>query len=147
MHPTNPPATGRRNVACSGRSTSWKHSCGGAGSSSSTTPTAPGTACRPTPTAGHPPGLLTIRQLRARGLRPGGQDIAAQILWRRGKRVAYLYREDLAKPKRQATPAQLAAIGRALRARRTCPSCGTEKPYYIPRSTGECNDCTAGGTR
>ena len=94
-----------------------------------------------------PAGLLTTRQLRARGLRPGGQDIAAQILWRRGKRVAYLYREDLAKPKRQATPAQLAAIGRALRARRTCPSCGTEKPYCIPRSKGECNDCTAEGTR
>src|SRR5215469_3696148 len=29
-----------------------------------------------------PDGLLTIRQLRARGLRPGGQDIAAQIVWR-----------------------------------------------------------------
>ena len=94
-----------------------------------------------------PQGLLTTRQLRARGLRPGGQDIAAQILWRRGKRVAYLYREDLAKPKRQATPAQLAAISRALRARRTCQTCGTEKLYYIPRSTGECNDCVAGGTR
>ena len=33
-----------------------------------------------------PDGLLTIRQLRDKGLRPGGQDIAAQILWRRGKR-------------------------------------------------------------
>src|SRR5215831_9205420 len=65
-----------------------------------------------------PRGLLTTRQLRARGLRPGGQDIVAQILWRHGKRVAYLYREDLALPKRQATPAQLAAIGCALQARR-----------------------------
>ena len=27
-----------------------------------------------------PEGLLTIRQLRAKGLRPGGQDIVAQIL-------------------------------------------------------------------
>jgi hypothetical protein len=94
-----------------------------------------------------PHGLFTIRQLRARGLRPGGQAIAAQILWRRGKRVAYLYRENLAKPKRHATPAQLAAIERALRARRTCPACGTEKPYCIPRSQGECNDCAAGWTR
>ena len=53
-----------------------------------------------------PKGLYTIRQLRAMGLRPGGQDIAAQILWRhrRHTRVAYLYREDLAKPKRTATP-------------------------------------------
>jgi hypothetical protein len=42
---------------------------------------------------------------------------------------------------------QLAAISRALAARRTCPTCGLEKPYYIPRSIGECNDCTAGGYR
>lgn len=90
-----------------------------------------------------PAGLYTIRQLRARGLRPGGQDIAAQIIWRRGKRIAYLYREELALPKRQATPAQLAAIARALLARRTCPTCGTEKDYCIPRSHGECNDCAA----
>ena len=90
-----------------------------------------------------PKGLLTIRQLRARGLRPGGQDIAAQILWRRGKRVAYLYLESLALPKRQATPAQLTAIQRALRARRICPTCREEKFYYIPRSRGECNDCAA----
>ena len=91
-----------------------------------------------------PEGLLTIRQLRARGLRPGGQPVAAQILWKHhGKRrVAYLYRADLAQPKRQATPAQLAAIGKALAARRTCASCGTEKDYCMPRSTGQCNDCT-----
>jgi hypothetical protein len=88
-----------------------------------------------------PAGLLTIRQLRARGLRPGGQPVLAQILWRRGKRVAYLYREDLAKPKRTATPVQLRAIAKALRARRTCTTCGTEKSYYIPRSLGECLDC------
>jgi hypothetical protein len=94
-----------------------------------------------------PAGLLTRRQLRTAGLRPGGQDIAAQILWRRGKRVAYLYREDLAQPKRQASPAQLDAIARALRARRICATCGAEKPYYIRRSLGECNDCADGGTR
>ena len=90
-----------------------------------------------------PKGLCTRRQLRAKGLRPGGQDIAAQILWRhrRHTRVAYLYREDLAKPKRHATPAQLKAIRKALQARRTCPVCGLEKDYYIPRSLGECNDC------
>ena len=86
-----------------------------------------------------------MRQLRAKGLRPGGQPVTAQILWRRGKRVAYLYREDLAKPKRQPTAAQLAAITKALQTRRTCPSCGTEKPYYIPRSLGECLDCVNGG--
>jgi hypothetical protein len=91
-----------------------------------------------------PDGLLTTRQLRASSLRPGGQPVTAQILWNHhGKRrVAYLYRADLALPKRPATPAQLAAIAAALRARRTCPTCGTEKPYCIPRSRGECNDCT-----
>jgi hypothetical protein len=94
-----------------------------------------------------PKGLLTIRQLRQRGLRPGGQPVTAQILWRNGKRVAYLYTEAAAKPKRQATPAQLAAISRALLARRTCTTCGHEKPYYIARSLGECNDCADGGTR
>ena len=90
-----------------------------------------------------PKGLLTRRQLRARQLRPGGQDIAAQILWRHRKqiRVAYLYREDLAKPKRDATVNQLAAIGKALQARRICATCQAEKPYYIPRSLGECPDC------
>jgi hypothetical protein len=92
-----------------------------------------------------PTGLLTIRQLRAKGLRPGGQEVAAQILWRhrRHRRVAYLYREDCGKPKRRATPAQLVAIAKALRARRTCPTCGQEKPYCIPLSHGECNDCAA----
>jgi hypothetical protein len=92
-----------------------------------------------------PTGLFTVRQLRARSLRPGGQDIAAQILWRHRKqrRIAYLYREDQAKPKRAATMAQLTAIGKALQARRTCPTCGSEKPYCIPRSRGECNDCAA----
>lgn len=89
-----------------------------------------------------PKRLYTARQLRARGLRPGGQAPIAQILWRRGLRVAYLYRADLALPKRQATPAQLAALGKAMAARRTCATCGTKKPYCMPRSTGQCNDCT-----
>ena len=91
-----------------------------------------------------PDGLLTKRQLRASGLRPAGQHIVAQILWKHKgrRRVAYLYRADLAKPKRQATRAQLTAIQAALRARRTCPTCGSEKDYCIPLSLGECNDCT-----
>jgi hypothetical protein len=88
-----------------------------------------------------PKGLFTVRQLRAQGLRPGGQQPAAQILWRKGKRVAYLYLASLALPKRTATPAQLTALDAAMRARRTCPTCGREKPYCIPRSRGECNDC------
>lgn len=90
-----------------------------------------------------PKGLLTVRQLRAKGLRPGGQPIAAQILWRHKKtrRVAYLYEQTHAKPKRTATPAQWAAIDKALEARRTCSTCGQVKTYYIPRRYGECLDC------
>lgn len=91
-----------------------------------------------------PTGLATRRQLRASGLRPGGNDPVAQILWRRGDRVAYLYRLDQAKPKRTATTAQRQAITKALRARRTCRVCGLVQPYYIPRRTGCCLDCHEG---
>ena len=85
--------------------------------------------------------------MRARGLRPNGQDIAAQILWRHRQhiRCAYLYRLDLAEPKRAATPAQLAAVGKALLARRVCRHCGITRPYYIPRRTGACLICEPGG--
>ena len=88
-----------------------------------------------------PAELATVRQLRADGLRPGGQQIAAQILWRTGRRVAYLYRRDLALPKRQASAAQRAAVDKALLARRTCPACRQIRTYYIPRRTGVCLGC------
>ncbi|MEV1145189.1 RRQRL motif-containing zinc-binding protein [Micromonospora sp. NPDC049799] len=93
-----------------------------------------------------PNGLATRRQLRAAGLRPGGHDPVAQILWRHrtNRRVAYLYRLDLAAPKRVATPAQREAIAKALKARRTCRHCGQVKPYYIPRRYGCCLDCHGG---
>lgn len=93
-----------------------------------------------------PDGLATRRQLRAKGLRPGGQDIAAQILWRsrrygRRVRVAYLYRLDLAKPVRPMTPAKWAALVKANIARRTCPNCRTDAGYCIPVSLGMCIPC------
>ncbi|RQX07549.1 RRQRL motif-containing zinc-binding protein [Micromonospora arida] len=93
-----------------------------------------------------PTGLATLRQLRAAGLRPGGHDPVAQILWRHrsNRRVAYLYRADLAKAKRTATPAQREAIAKALLARRTCRHCEQVKPYYIPRRYGCCLDCHGG---
>ncbi|WP_111649163.1 RRQRL motif-containing zinc-binding protein [Actinoplanes lutulentus] len=94
-----------------------------------------------------PTGLATLRQLRADGLRPGGQEIAAQLMWRRGHRRAFLYRIDLAVPKRTATAAQRAALDKAMTARRTCPECGVFQDYYIPRRTGACLDCTPGGAR
>jgi hypothetical protein len=93
-----------------------------------------------------PEGLVTRRQLMELGLRPGGQPIAGQVMWRGrgGVRVAYLYRLDLAKPKRAASAAQLVALDAAMAARRTCSSCGQLRPYCIPRSLGECGPCAAG---
>ncbi|WP_412566641.1 RRQRL motif-containing zinc-binding protein [Streptomyces europaeiscabiei] len=91
-----------------------------------------------------PDGLATKRQLRARGLRPGGQPIAAQVLrprYRRGPLVAYLYRLDKAKPVRPMTAAKHRALACAMRARRTCPQCRTEADYVIPTSLGVCVPC------
>lgn len=93
-----------------------------------------------------PAGLATRRQLAAKGLTPGRQPIAAQILWRHGRRVAYLYRVDLAVPKREATEAQLAALMRAWVANSTCPTCGREFGYYIPRRFGQCLECHEAAT-
>ncbi|WP_436523147.1 RRQRL motif-containing zinc-binding protein [Actinoplanes sp. HUAS TT8] len=92
---------------------------------------------------GAPPGFATRRQLRKRGLCPGGQPVAAQILWCGvgGTRAAYLYRIDLARPKRTASAAQLRALDKALTARRTCSTCRIVRPYYIPRSLGCCLKC------
>ncbi|GAA1821632.1 hypothetical protein GCM10009682_47300 [Luedemannella flava] len=95
---------------------------------------------------GAPAGYATRRQLRAAGLRPAGQPVAAQVMWAGvgGTRVAYLYRVDLARPKRTATAAQLRAVHAALRARRTCSTCQQVRPYYVPRSLGECLNCHDG---
>lgn len=90
-----------------------------------------------------PIGLATRRQLRARGLCPGRQQYVAQLKWRAGRRWAALYRVDLAVPKRTATAAQRAALGRAMASRRTCRLCGTDVGFYLPRSAGRrCWPCT-----
>ncbi|MFI0230056.1 RRQRL motif-containing zinc-binding protein [Streptomyces sp. NPDC017086] len=91
-----------------------------------------------------PDGLATLRQLRAAGLRPGGQDVAAQLerpRRRRGPLVAYLYRIDQAKPVRPMTPAKWAALERANTARRTCPACRRDAGYVIPAALGTCVPC------
>ncbi|OIV37860.1 hypothetical protein BIV57_08855 [Mangrovactinospora gilvigrisea] len=93
-----------------------------------------------------PDGLATRRQLRARGLRPGGQPIAAQVMRRSRRRragvaVAYLYRLALAKPVRPMTPGRTAALAKAMTARRTCRQCGQVAPYCIPTSLGTCVNC------
>ncbi|MEU2455865.1 RRQRL motif-containing zinc-binding protein [Streptomyces sp. NPDC012765] len=97
-----------------------------------------------------PEGLATRRQLRAQGLRPAGQDVAAQILWYgrrppgetvRPVRAAYLYRIDLAAPVRPMTPGRWRAVHAMLRARRTCPLCQVTHDYVIPTSLGCCPGC------
>jgi hypothetical protein len=91
-----------------------------------------------------PAGLVTRRQLTAQGLRPGGQPVVAQVMWRSRNRticVAYLYRVDAAKPKRHPSTAQLAALDRALAARRYCPECRTDAGYVLPRRWGVCLSC------
>ncbi|MEU5394826.1 RRQRL motif-containing zinc-binding protein [Streptomyces tibetensis] len=91
-----------------------------------------------------PEGLATLRQLRARGLRPGGQDVAAQIERPRRRReplVAYLYAIEQAKPVRPMTPAKWAALAKANAARRVCPECRRDAGYVIPTSLGMCVTC------
>ncbi|WP_405999831.1 RRQRL motif-containing zinc-binding protein [Streptomyces sp. NBC_00829] len=91
-----------------------------------------------------PDGYATRRQLRAAGLRPGGQPVAAQCLRprrRRGPLTAYLYRIDRAKPVRPMTPGKRAALAEAMRARRICPECRRDAGYVIPPSLGMCAPC------
>ncbi|WP_043494486.1 RRQRL motif-containing zinc-binding protein [Streptomyces viridosporus] len=91
-----------------------------------------------------PDGYATRRQLRARGLRPGGQEVAAQLerpRRRRGPLVAYLYRVDLAKPVRPMTEAKRAALASANAARRLCPACRRDAGYVIPAALGTCVPC------
>ncbi|MFE2888529.1 RRQRL motif-containing zinc-binding protein [Streptomyces sp. NPDC059272] len=91
-----------------------------------------------------PEGLATRRQLRAMELRPGGQDVAAELQRprrRRGPLVAYLYRVDAAKPVRPMTPGRRAALAKANRARRICPACRRDAGYVIPTSLGACVPC------
>ncbi|WP_327265276.1 hypothetical protein OG444_30855 [Streptomyces sp. NBC_01232] len=91
-----------------------------------------------------PDGLATRRQLRAAGLRPGGQEVVAQVerpRRRRGPLVAFLYRIELARPVRPMTPAKAAALAKANTARRTCPTCRRDAGYVIPTLLGMCVAC------
>ncbi|MGK5627312.1 RRQRL motif-containing zinc-binding protein [Streptomyces sp. URMC 123] len=93
-----------------------------------------------------PEGMATRRQLRARGLRPGGQPVAAQVMYRSRRRksgaaVAYLYRVELAQPVRPMTARKWGALALAMLARRTCPQCRRDAGYVIPTSLGTCVTC------
>jgi hypothetical protein len=100
-----------------------------------------------------PAHLLTRRQLRARGLRMGGQPIQAQMIWWHGgrrlrngrscreRRVAWLYDVNLALPVRPMTEARWRAHAQAMIARMTCKTCGVVQDYCISKHYGECNTC------
>jgi hypothetical protein len=92
-----------------------------------------------------PLGLATRRQLRDRGLRPGGPPIAVEVMRRRrgDEVVAHLYDVATARADRTAAHGVLSAIARAREARRTCPACAEVRDYVIPRRNGECLDCAA----
>ncbi|GAB4203508.1 MAG: hypothetical protein OHK0022_27710 [Roseiflexaceae bacterium] len=81
----------------------------------------------------HQGSWLTRRQLAELGLRPGG-PIVAQVVWGRGRKekFANLYDKAEAKPKKEATVAQLAALEQAQLKRRTCPGCGVDQGFVLP---------------
>lgn len=99
------------------------------------------------PWAAAPAGMATRRQLAALGLRKNGQDPAAQVLRPRRRRpplVAYLYRVDLAAPRRPFTPAKRAAVYAAARSRQVCagPCARRDLGYIPPQLTGgRCWQC------
>ncbi|MEU3774229.1 RRQRL motif-containing zinc-binding protein [Streptomyces sp. NPDC032472] len=102
-----------------------------------------------------PKGLLTRRQLRDKGLSPGGHDPVAVL---RCKYCAFrpdqscnhptrgwLYDVELARPKRVPTLAQERALDRAMAARSTCPRCQRRYYFCLPlRTQGCCDPCHRG---
>ncbi len=102
-----------------------------------------------------PAHLLTRRQLRARGLCPGGHGPVAVLRcrlcrtrpqWSCTHRTrAWLYDARLARPKRVPTLAQEAALDKAMAARSTCPLCRRRYHYALPlRTLGSCLECHDG---
>lgn len=90
-----------------------------------------------------PAGLVTRRQMRELGLAPGGADPVGQLMFRhKGREVrALLWDRGELTAKRVPTPAQRAALGKALKARCWCPACQRHVGYCVPTSLGMCVDC------
>jgi hypothetical protein len=91
-----------------------------------------------------PSGLSTRRQLRKNGLCRGGQEPFARLVWSNEQQFAWLYRDDQAKPKRKASGKQLAALQKALDARKVCAECGPVE-HYVRTTDRLCGDCHAAG--
>ncbi len=102
-----------------------------------------------------PEGLVTRRQLREKGLSPGGHGPVAVL---RCKGCSYrpdqscnhptrgwLYDVNLARPKRTPTLAQEWALDQAMAARQTCPECKCRYYFCLPlRTQGCCDPCARG---
>jgi hypothetical protein len=91
-----------------------------------------------------PSGLSTRRQLRERGLSRGGQEPFARLTWKREQRFAWLYVDDKAKAKRTPSDKQLAAVNKALAARKVCAECGPVD-HFVRTTDQLCGDCHAAG--
>lgn len=91
-----------------------------------------------------PSGLSTRRQLRERGLSRGGQEPFARLTWKRERRFAWLYVDERARSKRTPSDKQLAAVGKALAARKVCAECGPVD-HFVRTTDRLCGDCHAAG--
>ncbi|TCO43595.1 hypothetical protein EV646_112172 [Kribbella antiqua] len=91
-----------------------------------------------------PAGLSTRRQLRERGLSRGGQEPFARLTWKRDRRFAWLYVDERARAKRTPSDKQLAAINKALAARKVCAECGPVD-HFVRTTDRLCGDCHAAG--
>ncbi|MEU4603479.1 RRQRL motif-containing zinc-binding protein [Kribbella sp. NPDC023972] len=91
-----------------------------------------------------PSGLSTRRQLRDRGLSRGGQEPFARLTWKRDRRFAWLYVDERAKAKRTPSDKQLAAVNKALAARKVCAECGPVD-HFVRTTDRLCGDCHAAG--
>lgn len=92
--------------------------------------------------------LATRRQLRALGLRPGGQEPVAVLSFRCRRactRVfARLFLIEACTPVRPMTPARWAALGAAMAARRRCGQCDADAGAELPRTRRVCDPCRSG---
>ncbi|WP_130800220.1 RRQRL motif-containing zinc-binding protein [Streptomyces otsuchiensis] len=96
-----------------------------------------------------PAHLMTRRQLRDAGLRPGGHDPVATLRCRRCgyhptracTRPAFLFDSRLALPRRVPTLRQEEALDRAMAARQTCITCRVRQAYCLPVADRRCVGC------
>lgn len=108
----------------------------------STVPRWPGHLVEGMPTFGFrlaPPGTATRRQLRADKLCPGGREPFGKLVWKRGRRFAWLFVVDHARSSRIPSSSQLQALDNAMTVRRTCAA-GHVAGHCVRLSDRLCGD-------